>query len=121
MEKVAQLPQLVEEQERDQVENTLTAILPYFLEGLRECTKGGQKGPPPIPSYTCSNSHNAAVLMSPTEAALVSLASPLLELNAPGGENTPAGTAPASGPSVTCTPTVCGASILAKLDAVTVT
>ena len=52
----------------------------------------------------------------------VSASVPALELNAPGcGKNTPAGTSAASGPSVTCTPAVCGASTLADLDAITVT
>ena len=45
-----------------------------------------------------------------------------MELNAPRcGKNTPAGTSAASGPFVTCTPAVGGASALAKLDAITVT
>ena len=57
-------------------------------------------------------------MVSPTAAVLVS-PTPALELNAPGC--TPAGTSPASGPSVSCTPTVGGASTLAELDGITVT
>ena len=122
---VARIPEIVEEQVRDQLGATITAIMPTLLEGLQAWIAGGQQGPPPIPSFTGSNSHNApaAPLVSPAEAALVSPASaPALELNAPGcGKNTPAGTSAASGPSVTCTPAVGGASTLAELDAITVT
>ena len=121
---VARIPEIVEEQVRDQLGATITAIMPTLLEGLQAWIAGGQQGPPPIPSFTGSNSHNApAPLVSPAEAALVSPApAPVLELNAPGcGENTPAGTSAASGPSVTCTPAVGGASTLAELDAITVT
>jgi hypothetical protein len=121
--KVAQIPQIVKEQVRDQLGATITAIMPTLLEGLRGWIVGGQQGPPPIPSLTGSNSHNAPALVSPAEEALVSPASaPALELNAPGcGKNTPASTSVARGPSVTCTPAVGGASTLAKLDAITVT
>jgi hypothetical protein len=120
---VARIPEIVQEQVRDQLGATITAIMPTLLEGLRGWIAGGQQGPPPIPSFTGSNSHNAPALVSPAEAALVSPASaPVLELNAPGcGKNTPAGTSAASGPSVTCTPAVGGASTLAELDAITVT
>jgi hypothetical protein len=120
---VARIPEIVQEQVRDQLGATITAIMPSLLEGLRGWIAGGQQGPPPIPSFTGSNSHNAPALVSPAEAALVSPASaPALELNAPGcGKNTPAGTSAASGPSVTCTPAVGGASTLAELDAITVT
>jgi hypothetical protein len=122
---VAQIPEIIEEQVRDQLGATITAIVPTLIVGLQAWIAGGQQGPPPIPSFTGSNSHNApaAALVSLAEAALVSPASaPALELNAPGcGKNTPAGTSAASGPSVTCTPAVGGASTLAELDAITVT
>ena len=62
----------------------------------------------------------AAPLVSPAEAVFVSPApARALELNAPGC--TPAGTSPASAPSVSCTPAVGGASTLAELDGITVT
>ena len=122
---VARIPKIVQEQVQQQLGSTLTGIMPTLIHGITMWIAGGQQGPPPIPSFTGSNSHNApaAPLVSPAEAALVSPASaPALELNAPGcGKNTPAGTSAASGPSVTCTPTVGGASTLAELDAITVT
>ena len=121
---VARIPKLAQEQVRDQLGATITTIIPTLVFELQTWIAGGQQGPPPIPSFTGSNSHNApAPLVSPAEAALVSPAStPALELNAPGcGKNTSAGTSAASGPSVTCTPTVGGASTLAELDAITVT
>jgi hypothetical protein len=122
---VARIPEMVEEQVRDQLGATMTAIIPTLVSGLQAWIAGGQQGPPPIPSFTGSNSRNApaAPLVSPAEAALVSpAAAPALQLNAPGcGKNTPAGTSAASGPSVNCTPAVGGASTLAELDAITVT
>ena len=122
---VARIPEMVEEQVRDQLGATITAIIPTLVSGLQAWVAGGQQGPPPIPSFTGSDSRNApaAPLVSPAEAALVSpAAAPALQLNAPGcGKNTPAGTSAASGPSVNCTPAVGGASTLAELDAITVT
>ena len=106
---VARIPEMVEEQVRDQLGATITAIVPTLISGLSAWIAGGQQGPPPIPSFTASNSQNAMAgpLVSPT---------PARELNAPGC--TPAGTSAASGPSVTCTPAVGGASTLAELDAI---
>ena len=122
---VAWIPEIVEEQVRDQLGATITAIMPTLVSGPQAWIAGGQQGTPPIPSFTGSNSRNApaAALVSPAEAALVSpTAAPALQLNTPGcGKNTLAGTSEASGPSVTCTPAVGGASILAELDAITVT
>ena len=121
---VARIPEMVEEQVRDQLGATITAIIPTLVSRLQAWVVGSQQGPPPIPSFTGNNLHNApAPLVSPAEAALVSPASaPALELNAPGcGKNTPAGTSAASGPSVNCTPAVGGASTLAELDTITVT
>ena len=119
---VARISEIVEEQVQQQLGTTLTAIVPSLIEGLQAWIAGGQQGPPPIPSFTASNSLNAMAgpLVSPAEAALVSPASvPALELNAP--RCTPAGTSPASAPSVSCTPAVGGASTLAELDGITVT
>ena len=130
---VARIPEIIQEQVQQQLGTTLTGIMPTLIHGLTTWIAGGQQGPPPIPSFTASNSHNAqvaplvspaaAVLVSTAAAPLVSLATavlvspmPALELNAPGC--TPAGTSPASGPSVSCTPTVGGASTLAELDAI---
>ena len=116
---------MVQEQVQHQLGTTLTAIVPTLIEGLQAWIAGGQQGLPPVPSFTASNSHNAqaAPLVSPVEAVLVSPApARVLELNAPGcAKNMPAGTSAASGPSVTCTPAVGGASTLAELDAITVT
>ena len=112
---VAQIPKLVQEQVQQQVQqqlgSTLTGIMPTLIHGLTTWIASGQQGPPPIPSFTASNSHNAeaAPLVSPTPARA-------LELNAPAC--TPAGTSAASGPSVNCTPAVGGASTLAELDAI---
>ena len=123
--KVARISEIVEEQVRDQLGATITAIMPTLIEGLQAWIAGGQQGPPPIPNFTGSNSHNApaAPLVSPAEAVLVAPASArALELNGPRcGKNMPAGTSAASGPSVTYTPAVGGASTLAELDAITVT
>ena len=122
---VAWIPEMVEEQVRDQLGATITAIIPTLVSGLQAWVAGGQQGPPPIPSFMGSNSRNApaAPLVSPAEAALVSpMAAPVLQLNTPGcGKNTSAGTSAASGPSVNCTPAVGGASTLAELNAITVT
>ena len=67
---VARIPEIVQEQVRDQLGATITAIMPSLLEGLRGWIASGQQGPPPIPSFTGSNSHNAPASVSPTEAAL---------------------------------------------------
>ena len=119
---VARIPEIVQEQVQQQLGATITAIVPSLIEGLQAWIAGGQQGPPPIPSFTASNSQNAMAgpLVSPAEAALVSPASAsALELNAPGcGNSTPAGISATSGPSVTCTPAVGGASTLAELDAI---
>jgi len=120
---VARIPDIVQEQVQQQVQqqlgSTLTGIMPTLIHGLTTWIASGQQGPPPIPSFTASNSHNAhaAPLVSPAEAALVSpTPARALELNAPAC--TPAGTSAASGPSVNCTPAVGGASTLAELDAI---
>ena len=109
---VARIPEIVQEQVQQQLGATITAIVPTLIQGISAWIAGGQQGPPPIPSFTASNSQNAMAgpLVSPT---------PTRELNAPGC--TPAGTSAASGPSVPCTPAVGGASTLAELDAITVT
>ena len=114
---VARIPEIVQEQVQQQIGATIAAIVPSLIEGLQAWFAGGQQGPPPIPSFTASNSQNAMAgpLVSPAEAALVS-PTPARELNAPGC--TPAGTSAASGPSVNCTPAVGGASTLAELDAI---
>ena len=111
---VARILEIVEEQVRDQLGATITAIVPTLIKGLQAWIAGGQQGPPPIPSFTASNSQNAMAgsLVSPAPAQA-------LELNALGCMS--AGTSAASGPSVTCTPAVGGASTLAELDAITVT
>ena len=119
---VARIPEMVHEKVQPQLGTTLTAIVPTLVEGLQAWIAGSQQGPPPVPSFTASNSHNAQVapLVSPAEVVLVSPApARALELNAPGC--TPAGTSAASGPSVTCTPAVGCALTLAELDAITVT
>ena len=80
---------------------------------------------------TGSNSTNQAPVLQLTppantaaQVALVTLpaniTAPELD-NAPGRENTPAGTMAGSKPSVSSTPAVGGASTLAELDAITVT
>ena len=119
---VARILEIVQEQVQQQLGMTLTAIVPTLIQGLTTWIAGGQQGPPPVPSFTASNSHNAqaAPLVSPAEAVFVSPApARALELNAPGC--TPAGTSPASTPSVSCMPAVGGASTLAELDGITVT
>ena len=119
---VARIPEIVQEQVEQRLGATITALVPTLISGLSAWIAGGQQGPPPVPSFTASNSHNAqtAPLVSPAEAVFVSPApARALELNAPGC--TPAGTSPASAPSVSCTPAVGGASTLAELDGIMVT
>ena len=119
---VARIPELVQEQVEQQLGTKLNAMVPTLIHGLTTWIAGGQQGPPPDPSFTASNSHNAqaAPLVSPAEAVFVSPApARALELNALGC--TPAGTSPTSAPCVSCTPAVGGASTLAELDGITVT
>ena len=133
---VARITEVVQEQVEQQLGTKLNAMVPTLIHGLTTWIVGGQQGPPPVPSFTASNSHSAqaaplvspaAPLVSPAAAPLVSPAEAVfvspapawaLELNAPGC--TPAGTSPASAPSVSCTPAVGGASTLAELDGITV-
>ena len=115
---MARIPEIVQEQvQQQQLGATITAIVPTLIEGLQAWIAGGQQGPPPIPSFTASNSQNAQAgpLVSPAEATLVS-PTPARELNAP--MCTPGGTSVASCPFVNCTPAVGGASTLAELDAI---
>ena len=114
---VARIPEMVQEQVEQRLGATITALVPTLISGLSAWIAGCQQGPPPIPSFTASNSHNAqaAPLVSPAEAALVS-PTPVRELNVPGC--TSARTSAASGPSVSYTPAVGGASTLAELDAI---
>ena len=126
---VAWIPEMVQEQVQQQLGSTLTGIMPTLTHGITTWIVCGQQGPPPIPSFTASNSHNTqAAPLVPPAVPLVSLATAVLvsqaparalELNAPGC--TPAGTSPASSPSVSCMPAVGGASTLAELDGITVT
>ena len=119
---VARIRELVQEQVEQQLGKKLNAMVPTLIHGLTTWIAGSQQGPPPVPSFTASNSHNAqaAPFVSPAEAVFVSPApARALELNAPGC--TPAGTSPASAPSVSCTPAIGGASTLAELDAIMVT
>ncbi|XP_044973318.1 uncharacterized protein LOC123440835, partial [Hordeum vulgare subsp. vulgare] len=72
---VAQIPEIVQEQVRDQLGATIPAIMPSLLEGLQDVSRGwiagGQQGPPPIPSFMGSNSHNAPASVSPTTPPVV--------------------------------------------------
>ena len=112
---IAKVPQLVQ----DEVAKVITSIFPHMVQSIGNWIDGGRIGPCPVPSLTGSNSINAApapvVLVNPA----TNTAAP--ELNAPVGENSPAGTVPTSSPSVSCTPAVGGASTIAELDAITVT
>ncbi|XP_073368073.1 uncharacterized protein [Aegilops tauschii subsp. strangulata] len=67
---VARIPESVQEQVQQQLGTTLTAIVPSLIEGLQAWIAGGQQGPPPVPSFMASKSHNAqaAPLVSPAEA-----------------------------------------------------
>ena len=69
---VARIPEMVQEQVQQQLGTTLTGIMPTLIHGLAMWIAGGQQGPPPIPSFTASNSHNAQA------APLVSPAAPLV-------------------------------------------
>ena len=71
---VARIPELVQEQVQQQLGMTLNAMVPMLIHGLTTWIAGGQQGPPPVPSFTASNSHSAqaAPLVSPAAAPLVS-------------------------------------------------
>ena len=56
---VARIPEIVQEQVQQQLGMTLTAIVPTLIQGLTTWIAGGQQGPPPVPSFTASNSHSA--------------------------------------------------------------
>ena len=94
---VAQIPTIVEEQVRqqvqhivetqqrtqrqqveDQVGHTLSSIIPTLVAGLDAWYRGGKKGPPPVPSFTSSNSHNVEPSVSPQAATMVSPETPML-------------------------------------------
>ena len=57
---VARIPEIVQEQVQQQLGATITAIVPTLIQGISAWIAGGQQGPPPIPSFTTSNSQNAA-------------------------------------------------------------
>ena len=57
---VARIPELVQEQVEQQLGTKLNAMVPTLIHGLTTWIAGGQKGPPPVPSFTASNSHSAA-------------------------------------------------------------
>ena len=61
---VARIPEIVEEQVRDQLGAAITAIVPTLVYGLQAWIAGGQQGPPLIPSFTASNSRNAQAARS---------------------------------------------------------
>ena len=121
-EKVAQIPQLVD----DQVQKTVTALIPSLIQGLGEWNARGRQGPPPLPNMTGSNLTNQAPVLQLTPpantAAQVALVTPpantaAAELdNAPGRESTPAGTVARSS-SVSGPPAI---STLAELNAIMV-
>ena len=58
---VARIPEIVQEQVQQQLGATITAIVPTLIQGISAWIAGGQQGPPPIPSFTASNSQNAMV------------------------------------------------------------
>ncbi|XP_037438883.1 uncharacterized protein LOC119306875, partial [Triticum dicoccoides] len=66
---VAQIPELVQEQVEQQLGTKLNAMVPTLVHGLTTWIAGGQQGPPPVPSFTASNSHSAqaAPLVSPAD------------------------------------------------------
>ena len=67
---MARILEMVQELVQHQVGGVITAIVPTLIEGLQAWIAGGQQGPPSIPSFTASNSHNAqaAPLVSPAPA-----------------------------------------------------
>ena len=56
---VARIPELVHEQVQQQLGTTLNTMVPTLIHGLTTWIAGGQQGPPPVPSFMASNSHNA--------------------------------------------------------------
>ena len=78
-EKMAEIPRIVQQQ----VGQALNNMMPSMFEYMRGWLASGQQGCPPIPSFTCGNSHNAlvspaAAAVSPVAAALVSPAADAL-------------------------------------------
>src|ERR1041384_6425569 len=70
-EKMAEIPRIVEQQ----VGQALNNMMPSMFEYMRDWLASGQKGLPPMPSFTSSNSHNAlvspaAATVSPSAAAV---------------------------------------------------
>src|SRR3954466_13583735 len=63
-EKMAEIPRIVERE----VGLTLNNMMPSMFEYMRDWLARGDKGLPPKPSFTSSNSHNA--LVSPTAATV---------------------------------------------------
>ena len=55
---VARIPELVQEQVEQQLGTKLNAMVPTLINGLTTWIAGGQQGPPPVPSFTASNSHS---------------------------------------------------------------
>ena len=55
---VARIPELVQEQVEQQLGMKLNAMVPTLIHGLTTWIAGGQQGPPPVPSFTASNSHS---------------------------------------------------------------
>ena len=56
---VARILELVQDQVEQQLGMKLNAMVPTLIHGLTMWIAGGQQGPPPVPSFTASNSHNA--------------------------------------------------------------
>ncbi|KAK1651183.1 hypothetical protein QYE76_068988 [Lolium multiflorum] len=119
---VAQIPTLVEEQVRQQVQQIVETQRGRNDSKWRTNGNNGVSCGANIGGSGGANlgGSGGANLVSPAAPTLVSPAAPLLQLNAPvAADNTPPGTAPTSGHSISCTPAAGGASTLAELDAIT--
>jgi hypothetical protein len=98
---------------QDELPVQFQVILPTMVEPFPNWYNGGQNGSFLIPSFDASNSNNPARPNEPIFATPPS--------DAPGGEHSPAGTAPSSTPSVVfAIPDDDGVSTLAQLEALTV-
>jgi hypothetical protein len=100
---------------QDELANQFQAILPTMVKSMKNWYDGGQQGPFPIPSFGASNSNNEAPLNTPTTATPPNN-------DAPGREDSSAGTMPSSTHSIfSGMPGSGSASTLAELDALMVT
>ncbi|KAM0923513.1 hypothetical protein ACQ4PT_005494 [Festuca glaucescens] len=94
---VEEIDKIVDEKTRFLIQDELTsqfqAILPTMVQSMKNWYDGGQQGSCPIPNFGMSNSNNEAPLNSPTMVTPPNI-------DAPGREDSLAGTTPSSTHSI---------------------